>query len=381
MTPSDGPAPAAPGAPPGAGRWPLRYRDHRRDPAAWARRLGVSREAVDLYLDADVIDLHTCSFIWARFGYDLSRRHRPHLRGTPFFNQVDFPRAREAALTGIVWDITTNPLRGPEGRRRAFLRNLARLRRLLARHPDELRLVRTPAEYRAAKAAGLLASWIGVQGGNAVPLDLLDRAPGRALSRITLVHFTRSELGASATDPRHRDVGLTRHGREYVARMVAARILVDLSHINRRGFHDALDAMPRGVPAAVTHTGMRSLRDVSRNIDDEQARAIAATGGTIGVVYQPGFLRPALYDYGISDIVDHMQRVIDVAGEDHVSLGSDYDGAVILPRDLADVTEQPRLVEAMLRRGWSHARIRKLLGLNYLRVLAEVHGESLRDSP
>jgi membrane dipeptidase len=67
-----------------------------------------------------------------------------------------------------------------------------------------------------------------------------------------------------------------------------------------------------------------------------------------------------------------MQRVVDVCGEDHVGLGSDYDGMVILPRDLADITEQPRLVAELLRRGWSEERIRKLLGANWLRVLGQV---------
>jgi membrane dipeptidase len=348
----------------------LLYTDNRKDPAAWARRLGIPREAVELYLRCEVVDPHTCSFIWARYRYDLSKRHRPHLRGTPFFNQVDFPRAREAAFAGITWDITTNPLRGAAGRRAVFLKNIARLRRLFEQHPAELRLVRSLAEYRAARAAGLLACWIGVQGGNAVPAELLGETPD--LSRITLVHFTQSEIGTSANDALRRGDGLSAYGKDYVARMVAARIQVDLSHINRRGFFDALDVMPAHVPPVVTHTGMRSLRDVRRNIDDEQALAVARRGGVIGVIYQGNFLTQTRYDYGLSDVADHMQRVVDVCGEDHVGLGSDYDGMVILPRDLPDITHQPRLVAELLRRGWGEERIRKLLGANWLRVLGEI---------
>lgn len=351
---------------------PLAARDHRRDPARWARTLGVSREAVELYLACDVIDLHTCSFIWARFGYDLSRRHRPHLaRGTPFFNQVDFPRAREA-LTGIVWDITTNPYRTRRGRAEVFRRNLSRLRRLIARHPHDMRLVASRRDYEAARAQGLLACWVGVQGGNALDsLEVLDVAED-ALSRVTLVHLSNSTIGVSATDWLQRRGGLTPLGRRLVEALVARRVFVDLSHINRDGFFDALDVVPPGVPVLVTHAGARALRDIPRNVDDEQLRAVAATGGVVGIVYQGPFLRRTAYDYGISDVVDHMEHVIAVVGEDHLALGSDYDGMVVLPRELPDVTYQPRLVAEMLRRGWSAERVAKVLGGNYLRALGEL---------
>lgn len=352
----------------------LRYTNHRADPTAWAQALGVPQEAVEVYLASDVIDLHTCSFIWARLGYDLERRHRTWIRGTPLLNQVDFPRAREAALTGIVWDVTTNPWRTAAGRRDALVRNVRRLLALLRRHPDELRPVRTYAEYQAAKQDGVLASWLGVQGGNAldVGLEALDLPEVDWLSRVTLVHFTRSRIGASNTDPWRRGVGLSRFGQALVEGLVARGVLVDLSHINPRGFWDAVEVAPRGTPLVATHTGVRALRDVPRNLDDAQLKAIAETGGVVGIIYQGPFLRRTLYDYGVSDVVDHMEHVVRVVGEDHVALGSDYDGAVVLPRDLPDVTYQPRLVADMLRRGWSPERIGKILGGNYLRVLSEV---------
>lgn len=352
----------------------LRYRDRRGDPAGWARELGVSREAVELYLASDVIDLHACSTIWSRLGYDLARRHRPLLpRGTPLLGQVDFPRAREA-LTGIVWDITTNPFRTAGGRLTVFRRNLGRLRRLIGRYPDDLELVVTAADYRRARAAGRLACWIGVQGGNAFDADLglLDRLPDGAISRVTLVHLTRSRVGIPSTDWLRRSGGLSPHGRALVAKLVRRRIFVDLSHVNRGGFFDALDVVPKGVPVLVTHTGVRALRDVRRNVDDEQLHAIADTGGVVGVIYQAAFIGRNPLDYGIAQVVDHMEHVIRVVGDEHLALGSDYDGTVILPRDLPDVTFQPRLVAEMLARGWSEDRIRRVLGANALRCLEQL---------
>lgn len=353
----------------------LEYSDPRRSPARWAQALGVSQEAVDLYLSSDVIDLHTCSFIWTRvFGYDLGKRHRPHGRGTPVLNQVDFPRAREGALTGIVWDITTNPFRIARGRARAFFANLRRLRRAIEHYPTELRLVRTLAEYRAARAAGLLASFIGIQGGNAVDasLDLLDRPEFADVSRVTLVHFTKSRIGISSNDFLRRSAGLSAFGRAFTAKLASKQVFVDLSHINRTGFFDALDAMPRDTPVLVTHTGVKGVRDVARNIDDEQVRAVARTGGVIGIIYQAAFIARTLYDYGLEDVADHIEHVVRLVGHDHLALGSDYDGSVILPRDMPDVTFQPRLVEVLLRRGWAPEQVRKLLGENTLRVLGQV---------
>jgi membrane dipeptidase len=352
----------------------LQYLDNRSHPEDWARRLGISREAVDVYLSSDVIDLHTDSFIWSRLGYDLSRRHRSRLRGTPFYNQVDFPRAREAALGGVVWSITTNPFRTARGRRRTFLRNLARLRELIEQHPDELRVVRSRSDYEEAKAQGLLACWVGVQGGNALDesLDALHAIPDDLITRITLVHFTRSRIGLSSANTRRPNAGLSPFGRDFVASLVERRILVDLAHINRGGFFDALQVMPADVPCVVSHTGVKAERDVFRNLDDDQLRAVAERGGTVGIMYQANFIDDTWYDYGLSRIVDHMQHVVRVAGEDHVSLGSDWDGMIILPRDMRDVTELPRLVEEMLRRGWTPTRVQKILGGNYLRVLGAV---------
>ena len=105
----------------------LEYTDHRKDPAAWARSLGISNEAVQLYLDSEVIDLHIDSFLWTRMlGYDLTRRHTPGLLNGAFARQVDLPRLREAQVSGATWIITTNPARSSEDRAHTFVRTHAR---------------------------------------------------------------------------------------------------------------------------------------------------------------------------------------------------------------------------------------------------------------
>jgi len=351
----------------------LHWTDFRSEPAQWAQKLGISTEAVKLYLDAEVIDLHTDTFLWKRLlGYRLSMRHSLPKWRARFGGQVDFPRVLEAQMAGIVWDIPTNPLVPKARKYGALRRQIALILEDLQACSQHFQPVVSFADYQAARAAGKVASWISIQGGQAIDNNLYDLERIPEIHRITLVHFTRSRIGASNFDRLHANLGLSPFGRDFVAKMVEQRILVDLSHINRKGFFDALEVMPSHVPPVVTHTGVKGVCDLWRNIDDAQIRAIAERQGTIGVIYEQNFLHRQKSQQTLSRIVDHMQHIIQVAGEDFVSLGSDYDGMITLPADFPDITWQPALVQEMLKRNWSEDRIRKILGQNFLRVVAAV---------
>ena len=355
----------------------LAFTDHRADPAAWARGLGISREAVDLYLGCDVIDLHLDSFIWTRiFGYDLTRRHGHGLFGASFYSQVDLPRLREARVTGGIWVITTNPLRTAAGRARAFEKNLARLKAVLASCDQDVQLVRTAGDYRKAVAAGKHAAFLGIQGGNALDRDgrALDAIEGGDVVRVTLVHLTNSGLGGTSA-PLGRNAGLSNSGRDYVRRLDDLRVFVDLAHVSRRGFWDAVAVHDRSLPLIVTHTGVEGVHPHWRNLDDAQIKAVAESGGTIGVMYQSTFLGDPLWGGRAESIVRHLEHIVKVAGDDFASLGSDWDGAIVTPRDLRTCLELPRLVQIMLDRGWPAERVRKVMGGNFLRALGLLRGE------
>lgn len=353
--------------------------DHRADPARWARSLGISREAVELYLASDVIDLHIDSFIWTRvFGYDLHARHRTTRLGSAvwgrFFGQVDLPRIREAQIKGGIWVITTNPLRGAEGRARTFAKNLARLTSILERAKDDVALVKDVAGYRAAVSAGKHAAFLGIQGGNA--LD----APGALaqlddrIVRVTLVHLSTSSLGVTSSPLKRSSGGLTRAGKDYVAALDAKRIFVDLAHIDRQGFFDAVDVHDRTLPLIVTHTGVSGVTPHWRNLDDEQLRAVADTGGTVGVMYQSSFLGEPFFGGRAAAIADHLVHIVKTIGADHAALGSDWDGASVAPTDMATCLELPKIVELLLRRGVAPDDVRKILGGSFLRALGSLRG-------
>ncbi|MCC6522846.1 MAG: membrane dipeptidase [Polyangiaceae bacterium] len=356
----------------------IEHVDHRKDPAAWARALGISREAVELYLASEVIDLHVDSFIWTRiFGYDLFKRHGHGLFGARFYSQVDFPRALEAALSGAIWVITTNPARSAAGRARAFVRNQARLRAVFAEAAEQFALVRNLGEYQRARAAGKHAAFVGIQGGNALDRDLaaLDLIVDDLVIRITLVHLSSSRIGSTSSPMRGPDDdGLSSFGRDYVRRLNDKKILVDLAHISKRGFWDAVAVHDRSQPLIDTHTGVSGAFEHWRNLDDAQLRAIADTGGTIGVMYQSSFLGDGLLGGKAESIVRHLEHIVRTVGDDHASLGSDFDGAITPPRDLPTCLELPRLVELMLRRGFAPDTVRKILGANFLRVVGHLRG-------
>lgn len=355
----------------------LSFTDHRADPAAWARSLDISTEAAELYLACDVIDLHIDTFIWQRiFGYDLRKRHGNGLFNARFYSQIDFPRVLEAQMTGATWIITTNPGRTSRGRARAFVRNIQRLRALFDSVGEQFQIVRNVAEYRAARAAGKHGAFIGIQGGNALDdgIDAIDLIPDDLVLRITLVHLSSSSLGVTSAPLAGTDTGLTDFGRAYVERLNDKKIFVDLAHISKRGFADAVEVHDKTQPLIVTHTGVDGVHKHWRNLDDQQVRAIADTGGTIGIMYAPHFLGDPMFGGRAASIVDHVEHIIQCVGEDHASLGSDWDGAIPTPRDMPTCLELPRLVQIMLDRGWNDTRIQKVMGGNFLRVVEALRG-------
>jgi membrane dipeptidase len=347
-------------------RWP--------DPAAAAARLGVSEEAVRLTLDAEVIDLHIDTFIPPRlWGYDVLSRHRRAIGGRFFFGHLDLHRIYDGGLSAAMWSITTNPFRPRANRWRTFQKNLARFQRMVALSGGRLGFARDKAEYDAVRARGAHAVLLSIQGANALeaapngPADI----PDRLVTRATVVHLTNSAYGATSSPHSRlrRDKGLTPLGAEMVRKLNEQRIFVDLAHIHPRAFWDAVGVHDATQPLLATHTGVDGANPHWRNLDDKQLEAIAQTGGTVGIIFSEQFLKRRGGPRDADMVLEHMAHIIDVVGEDHISLGSDYDGAIVPPPDLAG-GEYPRLVQKMMDRGWDEARIRKALGLNFLRAFA-----------
>jgi membrane dipeptidase len=338
-----------------------------------ARALGVSTEAVALTGSGELFDLHIDTLIPVRvYGYDLEKRHGLGIFRGRLFGHLDLPRIKDSGMAGAMWSITTNPARTAKGRWRVFEKNLGLLRSIVARSEGRLRIVRDHAELMEARRAGAHAVLPAIQGGNALEAapEGPRSIPDRMITRVTLLHLTNSVYGATSS-PLSRlrsDRGLSAKGREMVRALDEQRVFVDLAHIHPRGFWDAVEVHDKTLPLIATHTGVTGVKQSWRNLDDAQIKAIADSGGTIGVVFAEQHIKTSSTSPGPGMILDHLEHVIRVAGEDFASIGSDYDGFIIPPPELRNGVAYARLVQGMLDRRWSIDRIRKILGRNFLRA-------------
>jgi membrane dipeptidase len=327
-------------------------------------------EARALHAECCVLDLHAdTAKLMDKLGYDLAARHeRPMPTIANLFGHVDLPRMRDGGVAGQFFSFWTSPY--PErGCAQSVTDQLDAIDLAMAKHPTELAWTRTGAEVRAAKAAGQIAALGGIEGGQALEgqLDPIAAFAQRGVRYLGLLHFSANAIGRPAKG-RGADasVGLTGFGRDVVRECERTGIIVDLAHINRRGFFEAL-ALARQ-PPMVSHTGVLGVHQHWRNIDDEQLRAIADKGGCVGVIFARRFLGSA----SIEAVVDHLLHIIDIAGDDLPALGSDFDGFVVPPQGLEDIAALPNLTVALSRRGVTPRVLEKILGANVLRVLDAV---------
>jgi membrane dipeptidase len=317
---------------------------------------------------------------------------------------TDLPRLRAGRVGAQFWSVYVPcSITGPDAVA-TVLEQVALVRELTVRYPDDLRLATTAAEAEAAIAAGRVASLMGAEGGHGIDgsLDALRELRRRGVRYLTLTHNKNTEWADAATDePAHG--GLTAFGREVVREMNRIGMLVDLSHVAATTMRDALATT--SAPVVFTHSSCRAVTDHPRNVPDDVLAALPANGGVCMVTFVPQFVSTAARDWdqavqddmaaagldpqdlearpeflarrggppcpraSIADVVAHIEHARDVAGVDHIGIGGDMDGTPDLPDGLADVASYPALFAALLDRGWSEPDCAQLAGGNILRVL------------
>jgi membrane dipeptidase len=250
--------------------------------------------------------------------------------------------------------------------RRRFWRQLARARELAEQHADSLTLARNAAEIRAARAAGRVALFLGVEGSYAIDDDVeagVDRLAEAGVRFLGPLWERDSGAGTSCRTRERDDHGLTDAGRALVAACNRRGILLDVSHASKKTFWDMVEAS--ATPIFSSHSGAAGVHPHPRNLDDDQVRAVARHGGIVGVIFVSPYLGGTFCT--IDRIADHVEHLVKIGGEDCVALGSDFDGFMPLPRGIRDAADLPRLTEVLWRRGWREPALRKLLGENALR--------------
>jgi membrane dipeptidase len=347
------------------------------------RGTAVSPRAAALHARLLVADMHADSLLWGR---DLLKRST---RG-----QVDVPRLQAGNVGLQAFTVVTKTPRGLNierndaqasddvtllalvqrwpprtwgSLRERALYQAGRLRDTAERSGGTLVLIRSRADLQAflerrRREPGLLGAWLGLEGAHALENDLanLDALDAAGYRMIAPTHFFDNEWAGSAHGVRKG--GLTEKGRALVRGLEARRILLDLAHASPATIDDALALATR--PVLVSHTGVRGTCDNRRNLSDAHVRAVAATGGVVGI----GFWSTAVCGTDAAAIARAVVYAARVGGIDHVGLGSDFDGAVTTPFDAAGL---PRLTDALMQAGLSDEDVAKVMGGNVARVLGQ----------
>jgi membrane dipeptidase len=312
------------------------------------------------------IDLHADTLMWSRWtGYDLGERHRPMLPGAAFFGHVDVPRLCEGGIGAQFFGLVSLPV-ARRGATRAVDEQIDLLETNVVRSAGRLRKVTSASEVEQCGRDGATAALLGIEGAHALEgnLEGVEHFARRGVRYLGLLHFSANEAGYPAYGRGRRDGdGLTSWGKELARRCERSSIIVDLAHLNRRGFFDACAMAER--PVIVSHTGVSGVHPHWRNIDDEQLCAVARTGGIVGIIFCPRYLGGD----AIGHVVAHIQHVIHVVGEDVPALGSDWDGMIVPSPALRDASRLPVLTDALLNTGMSESTVSKILRYNALRVI------------
>ncbi|MEM7669456.1 MAG: dipeptidase [Pseudomonadota bacterium] len=243
-----------------------------------------------------------------------------------------------------------------------------------------LKICRSAAEIRGTIGDGKIAAILHVEGAEAIDpdlhmLDVLHAAGLRSLGPV----WSRETIfghGVPFRFPASPDIGpgLTEAGTRLIRRCNQLGILIDLSHLNLAGFHDV--ARISTAPLVATHSNAHAICAHSRNLTDDQLRLIADSDGMVGVNFAVAFLRDdgrMLADVPLTQVLRHIDHLMEILGEDRVGLGSDYDGAVV-PKELTTTAGLPNLRQAMREHGYGEHLIEKLCHKNWLRVLEKTWG-------
>jgi len=312
---------------------------------------------------------------------------------------IDLPRAKAAGMAGGFFAMFPPPLKGNLGAVVAGASNtkgelpaelgLADAQAstlamtaiaLQIERAGGMAICRNAAEVRQAVGGGTLAAVLHIEGAEAIDVnfDALEVLYAAGLRSIGLV-WSRANVFASGVPfrfPSDAEIGpgLSDAGKALVKECNGRGVMIDLSHLNAAGFRDVAALSDK--PLVATHSNVHAICANSRNLVDWQLAAIAESGGVVGVNYATGFLRPDgqwLKDTPLEVVVRHVDALIEALGEDGVALGSDFDGAM-LPAEIGDVTGVPRLLQALLDKGYGEALVGKIAYGNWLAMIERTIG-------
>jgi membrane dipeptidase len=321
--------------------------------------------------------------------------------------QTDIPRLRKGGVGAQFWSVWVPVETARRGKAlTTTLEQIELVKAMIARYPETFELALTADDIERIHKSGKIASLIGVEGGHSIEgsLNVLRQLYDLGARYMTLTHSDSLDWADSATD-KPRSGGLSPFGEEVVREMNRLGMMVDISHVSPEAMKAALRVTQ--APVIFSHSSARAVSDHPRNVPDDVLKLTAENRGVVMVNFFSAFIVPdsarrdvermafqrekqqetsdereidaamrrwdAEHGRGgrgtIHTLIDHIEHIIEVAGVDHVGIGSDYDGISMLPAQLEDVSSYPYITQALLDRGHSPVDIRKILGGNLLRVM------------
>jgi membrane dipeptidase len=338
--------------------------------------------------------------------YDLAKTTPGH---------TDLARLAKGMIGAQFWSVYTPGEYADSGYARVQLEQIDIARQVIARYPDSFRLALSTSDIRRDFREHVIGSLLGLEGGHAIEnsLGALRAYYDLGVRYMTLTHNVTLDWADAALDSAKHG-GLTPFGEEVVREMNRLGMLVDLAHVSPATMSDALSVSE--APVIFSHSAARALVDVPRNVPDSILRRLPKNGGVVMVPFVPSFVSPEVAAYErdaaaiagqartehpgdtaaqraqlsawrdahpapratLSQVADHIEHIRDVAGIDHVGIGSDFDGITDVVVGLEDVSTFPALFAELARRGWSDDDLKKLAGENLLHAFARAEAVSAR---
>jgi membrane dipeptidase len=322
-------------------------------------------------------DLHVDCIIQQRlFGYDPRVRHRRGVWGQPWFWHVDLPRMVEAGVSGACLGVHSWPWESERGWAECN-RQIDYLDQVLAQDPRVRRVWRA-SDWGLARAEGKVGLAPGVEGAHMLAgrLERVEALSKRGVAYMTLTHFSKN---AAATPSMGRGSnqreGLTAWGRGLVEALNAWGIAVDCAHVNEPGVLEACEVSR--APVFCTHTGLKGAYPHRRNLADAGLDAVARTGGAVGVMVSTQFLGPGLGATSEAAVL-HIDHIVQRVGARYLAVGTDFDGWIPILRDMRDCLDWVKVLDGLLRRGYSDEDLRGMLWGNAQRVFEGVEAARTR---
>ena len=367
----------------------------------------MSISVPDVHRRAIIVDGH-CDTPYRLF------RHNLHLDEHDPEAQVDLKTLLESGITASFFVSYVPPHYANRGAARFARALIALIESEIQRRGDVLTLCTTSDGIRTAKRDGNVAVMIGVEGGHAIEdsLDILRELYDRGARYLTLTHVNTNNWCDSSGDVK-RHGGLTDFGRDVVRTMNDLGMIVDVSHISDDAFFQVIETSR--APVVATHSSCRALCRHPRNMTDDMLRALAKNGGVCMINFFSAFISDAVAEVTLragkrdkterpegggteempndrtdwdlflrwfeslgspaatlDEVANHVFHAVDVAGIDHVGIGSDFDGVPALPAGLTDASKLPSLTALLLARGMSEGDVEKVLGGNFLRAFEAI---------